>query len=91
MNAAQKDRFRVRFPGDLTISNCGPLKASLLSLLSRKGDLHLDFSQVEEMDSAGLQVILAFEREAVSRGVNIEYTLSDRAKRIAEIYGLSWT
>jgi ABC-type transporter Mla MlaB component len=82
---------RVRFPADLTISNAGPLKASLLALADRTENFQFDMQAVTEMDSSCVQLILAFEREARARGCSIEYSLSDQARKISTIYGLPWT
>ncbi|MDO6385828.1 STAS domain-containing protein [Uliginosibacterium sp. 31-12] len=50
--------------GGITIYNAGELKAQLLQRLEETELLELDLSRVDELDSAGLQVLVLAKREA---------------------------
>jgi len=50
--------------GALTIYRAQELKDQLLSALHNSPELHLDLSQVTEMDSSGLQLLYLAKREA---------------------------
>lgn len=54
----------VRISEELTIYTAAQLKESLLALPGESGPCHLDLSRVTEIDSAGLQVLLAALRPA---------------------------
>lgn len=54
----------VRISEELTIYTAGQLKETLLARPGESGPCHLDLSRVTEIDSAGLQVLLAALRPA---------------------------
>lgn len=54
--------------GPMTIYECVELKRRLGDALSHLDELHIDLSEVDEMDTAGLQLLLLARREAHSRG-----------------------
>lgn len=57
----------LRLAGELTIYTAAEARASLAERLERKGALpELDLSGVEELDTAGLQVLLWAKREAAA-------------------------
>lgn len=62
---------QVTLRGDLTIYTAPQLKSALLAELDAGGTLSLDLSSIIEFDSAGLQVLLACAREAVTRKKNL--------------------
>lgn len=53
---------------DLTIYNAAAQKGMLLDSLNDAGGLDLDLSQVGEIDSAGLQLLILAKREANRQG-----------------------
>ena len=58
-----------RLKGELTIQTAAEDRATLLAALSGgDDDLVLDLSDVTELDTAGLQVLLLAKREAALRG-----------------------
>jgi len=60
-------------PGDtVCIGNVGRLKNALSSFLEEGARVKLDFSNVVNIDSIGIQLIIAFTREAKKRSVRIE-------------------
>lgn len=58
----------IKIEGDMTIHFASDLKAGMLALLSPSISLGLDLSEVEEIDTSGLQLIALFMREARAAG-----------------------
>jgi anti-anti-sigma factor len=50
--------------GELTIYRAAELRASLVTALADGGDLELNLSAVTEMDSAGVQLLMAAKKSA---------------------------
>lgn len=65
------DVCRIRIEGDMTVYNALDLKHELAPCLSKAPHLELDLSQVNEMDSAGLQLLILLKREATKRGMRL--------------------
>lgn len=65
----------LRPPSDLTVFAAAEVRAALLAALDETLDetasLVLDLSDVEELDTAGLQLLLLVRREAAARGVGV--------------------
>ena len=62
-----------RLEGELTIYHAARLKEDLLGELGRCQSLTIDLSGVDEMDSAGLQIMLMLEREAEHAGKEFRF------------------
>lgn len=58
---------RLVLDSELTIYHAIPLKEQLMLALERSDTLELDLSQVSEMDTAGLQLLLLAKREAARK------------------------
>ena len=56
---------------DLTIYHALELKQTLLDALSTTSDLELNLSQVSEMDTAGLQLLILLKKEAQRAGKSV--------------------
>jgi phospholipid transport system transporter-binding protein len=76
--------------GDLTIASAQAQRQVLLDALAGDAEaLHLDLSQVEACDSAGVQLLLALRHSARTRGLRL--TLSDASAPVRDAlktYGL---
>ena len=60
---------RLAIAGEMTMYFAGELKSALLSAVSeRRGEALVDLSQVSEIDTAGLQVLLLVRRLARASG-----------------------
>jgi len=59
---------RFAIEGDCNIYRAAELKAELLQALQAGATLELDLSDVSELDTAGVQLLLLAEREARARG-----------------------
>ena len=55
---------RLTITEDLTIYHALELKQTLLDTLANTSELELNLSQVKEMDTAGLQLLILLKREA---------------------------
>jgi phospholipid transport system transporter-binding protein len=74
-------------PPSLTIAEVGALKGSLDALLAGAAPLTLDGRGVTRADTAGVQLLLAFAREAEARGRRFTWagfssTLAEVARRL---------
>jgi anti-anti-sigma regulatory factor len=58
----------------LEIKDVESLHKQLTSMLERGPSVTLDISHVAAMDTAGVQLLLAFQSEAAKRGVAIDYS-----------------
>ncbi|EJM98193.1 lipid asymmetry maintenance protein MlaB [Herbaspirillum sp. YR522] len=64
----QHDRSLLTFNGGLTIFQAAERKPELLHILARsQGTLALDLSGVDEIDTAGVQLLLLLRREAAAQ------------------------
>ena len=61
----------LRLTDDLSIYHATEHKQSLLEALSTTDELLLDLSQVGEIDSAGLQLLILLKREAQRAGKSV--------------------
>jgi anti-anti-sigma regulatory factor len=53
----------------LNISHCGDLYAQLLTAMAEGQAVSIDISQVERVDTAALQLLYGFQRDAKAQGV----------------------
>lgn len=74
-----------------TVFRALPLKAWLLEQLDAHPDgLFLDLSSVEDIDTAGVQLLLMLKREAESRACRLTIAApSEPVRAIFELYGLA--
>lgn len=64
----------LRIEGELTIYHAAEAKARLQSALAQEPALEVNLSGVEELDTAGAQVLLWLKREAAAAGRNVPFT-----------------
>lgn len=81
----------VRPAEPFTVFRAIPLKAALLAQLDAHPDgLTIDLSGVEEIDTAGVQLLLLLRREAESRACALSFSApSEPVRAIFELFGLS--
>lgn len=65
------DTCALRLEGEMTIFTAGEIKQRLLAPLPDCRRIDVDLSQVSEMDSAGLQLMILAKREANAMGKEI--------------------
>ena len=72
---------------DLTIFTAADKKDALLAFLKTGSELEVDLSQVEEIDTAGLQLLILIKREAAKTGKSLTFVL--HSKPVLEIIELA--
>lgn len=70
----EEGKCQLRVEVDMTIYTALELKQELVSCLDKVQHWELDLSQVNEMDSAGLQLLILLKREAAKRGAQLALT-----------------
>lgn len=71
------DEKTVQFAveGEMTIFRAAELKAAMLPEIARAAqEIEIDLSRVTEIDSAGLQLMVAAKLEAILRGKELHFT-----------------
>jgi anti-anti-sigma factor len=80
----------LRLSGELTIYHAADLKQALLPFAADAGALALDLSGVTDIDSAGIQVLLAARRTLAARGATVRLTAcSAAAQALFSLYGMA--
>lgn len=67
--------------GPLTIYRAANLKTELMQALAQSDGLELDLSKVEEIDTAGLQLLILAKREAARLGKAVAIVAHSQAVR----------
>ena len=73
--------------GERTIYTAAMEKKSLQEALDAAEELEINLSQVNEMDSAGLQVLIVLKQEAARRKKKLHYSMHSKA--VLEILEMS--
>ncbi|HEX8962561.1 MAG TPA: STAS domain-containing protein [Rhodocyclaceae bacterium] len=71
---AANSQNHMALAGEVTVFNAGTIRSQLLAALDGTDDVDVDLSQVTEIDSAGVQLIVAAKREAESRNKALHFT-----------------
>jgi anti-anti-sigma factor len=80
----------LRLSGELTIYHAADLKQALLPLAEQAGAWALDLSGVTDVDSAGIQILLAARRTLAARGAALRVTACGAAADAAfSLYGMA--
>ena len=80
----------LRLSGELTIYHATELWQALLALPAGSGDWTLDLSGVTDIDSAGIQILLATRRSLAARGAALRLAASGAATHAAfSLYGMA--
>lgn len=72
--------------GEMTVYHAESFKSQLLSRLENSTELEVDLHHVTELDSAGIQVLMAAKKEAQKRGLNIR--LIGHSRPVLEVFEL---
>lgn len=64
MASKKNTHYKLPIQGELTIYTAADLKAKLVVALAAEQPIEIDLSQVDEIDSAGLQILMLAKREA---------------------------
>lgn len=63
---------RIHISTDMTIYHADMLKQDLLQAIERSKTLELDLSQVAEIDTAGIQLLMLAKRESQLQGKSLD-------------------
>jgi len=69
MTAAKKSKSAnatLRIEGEFSIYRAAELKASVLASLNQTKELEIDLSAVTEIDTAGIQILVAIKKHALA-------------------------
>ncbi|MGX9566249.1 STAS domain-containing protein [Pseudomonas sp. CFBP 5748] len=77
---------RIAIEGELSIYTAAEWKSRLVDLIGRDGCLELDLSAVQELDTAGLQLLIMAKKEAIAHGQ--ELRLSNHSQAVLEVFEL---
>jgi anti-anti-sigma factor len=78
----QRDNGLIRVSGELTMHQAEALAPLLLASLPTDGSVaKLDLSDVSEIDTAGLQLILSAQRETVNRFASLSIVAASQVVR----------
>ena len=69
----------VEIKGEMSIFTALTVRQQLLDALEQPGDIEVDLSSVSEMDSAGIQLLIAAKREAALHARTLRFTGHSRA------------
>lgn len=78
---------QLAIENELTIFTAFDQKGSLLNFLDSGDELEIDLSQVTEMDTAGLQLLILIKREAAKSGKSLRFAM--HSKVVMEILELA--
>ena len=73
----------LRLEGAMTIYEAAALKDRLLGALQAAGGIELDLSQVAEIDTAGVQLLVLLKREALAAGKSFSVVAHGQASQDA--------
>ena len=68
---AEPTNFQLRPEGELTIYTASEFKSQLEAAFAQEKEIEINLSQVTEMDTAGLQLLILAKREAEARKASI--------------------
>ena len=69
----------LHIEGDMTIYTAAEMKDELMTHIVQPCEREIDLSEVSEMDSAGLQILILAKREAERHGTSLRLTGHSRA------------
>ncbi|BEV07527.1 MULTISPECIES: STAS domain-containing protein [unclassified Methylophilus] len=82
-------RCALTFSGELNIYNAAETMAQVKAELSKTLPLHLELAEVDEVDAAGLQILMAIRLHALSHGV--DFQLANPSDAVMDLIELSDT
>lgn len=83
------DTATLRVGGEVTIQNASQFRDALKELLGAAQRVEIDFKDVTEMDTAGIQVLLSAQKSCDKMGRNLHIsTCSKPVEQVMELYQL---
>lgn len=84
--AESVENQRLAIEGELSIYTAGQWKKRLHDLIDQGGSLELDLGAVQELDTAGLQLLIMAKKEATARSQQL--LLSNHSQAVLEVFEL---
>jgi anti-sigma B factor antagonist len=78
---------QLTLQSELTIFNANEQKGKLLNFLGSGNELEINLSQVDEVDTAGLQLLILAKRQAMQQGKTLNFTM--HSKEVVDILELA--
>ena len=78
--------LRVHVDGEMTIYNAELLKAALAEFIETDAPLEVDLSNVSEIDSAGVQLLMLLKKER--HGHSRQLTLANHSSPVLDVFEL---
>ncbi len=86
----KKGVHSLKLQGEMTIYNATAMKTSILAALKKYKEVKIDLAKINEMDSAGLQLLLLAKREAAIQRKSLRLiNHSDAALEIINLYQMA--
>lgn len=82
----QKGKCKVKIEGDMTIYTALEMKEKLLEPIEKCKSMELELSQVQDIDTAGIQLLGLLKREAVARDINLEF--KNHSTTVQDVFAL---
>lgn len=91
INAQQEnDICRLKMEGEFTIYHGQEIRDGLIEHLAANDEIELDLGGVTEMDTAGLQLLLAAKREGTRQGKTVRFVShSQAALELIDLYNMA--
>jgi anti-sigma B factor antagonist len=86
MHSDKNGDGKFAIEGEMTIYEAATFKEELLSTLQAHEAVELDLSGVQEIDSAGLQLLLLVKREAAERERQVGF--SNHSQAVLDVFDL---
>ncbi len=81
--------MHVVIEGEMSVFTAAALREKLLHALAQRAEVEVDLDRVTEIDSAGLQLMLAARKEAAALGRQLRFTEGSAAVReILDLCGM---
>jgi anti-sigma B factor antagonist len=87
---SEERALQIEAGEELTIYHAGQMKEALLGPLAQADALEVDLSQVAEIDSAGVQLLVLLKREAAAAGKRLSLVgHSPAVLSVLDLYNMS--
>lgn len=88
LEVRRRSECEVEFSGEVVLTTAEAFRSALVEYVDTPGEVQLGFADVVDMDTAGLQVLLAFVRDRTAGPVTIR-DMPEVLKRRVRLAGLA--
>lgn len=86
---AKKKTSQLKVNGELTIANALVMKKEILDALTASDNVVIDLRSVNEIDTAGLQLLILARRESLWQGKQLTFSSSSEVVDFVDLSGLT--